>query len=105
MIYTINNIKIHVGIDAASNWSLLDKNPSYIWMHLKSFPSCYVIIESDCPGETVLYESALLCKKHTKYRNVPNLYVIYTHCNNLIKGKEIGTVIIKSKRKVNKIKV
>jgi predicted ribosome quality control (RQC) complex YloA/Tae2 family protein len=41
-----NNIPIIIGKNAQENWDLLSKNPNFTWLHLKSFPSCHVIIES-----------------------------------------------------------
>ena len=33
-------------MEKEKNWDLLSKNPNFTWLHLKSFPSCHVIIES-----------------------------------------------------------
>ena len=72
---------------------------------LNSFPSCHVIIENDNPDEDTLTYAAELCKSNTKYRNLKNLKVCYTKCNNLKKGSDIGSVIYKSKRKVKTITI
>lgn len=43
-----NNILFSVGQNAQDNWNMLEQlekiNSNYIWFHLNSFPSCYVIM-------------------------------------------------------------
>ena len=75
-----NEIIFYIGQNAQENWNILDTskklNPDYIWFHLNSFPSCFVIMYS------TLYElkpnnindylnyGAYLCKQNTKYRSL-----------------------------------
>ena len=110
-----NDIKYVIGQNAKENYNILDQaykiNCDYIWFHLNSFPSCFVIMYS------TLYElkpnnindylnyGAYLCKQNTKYRNIPNLKICYTLVSNLIKGEKVGSVHYKSNRKVNTIKI
>lgn len=100
-----NNNKIIIGQTAEENWNIIDFECDYIWLHLNSFPSCHVIIENDNPDEDTLTYAAELCKNNTKYRNLKNLKVCYTKCNNLKKGSDVGSVIYKSKRKVKTITI
>lgn len=98
-----NDITIIIGQNAQENWDLINFDCDYIWLHLNSFPSCHVIIEDNNPEQEVLEYAAQLCKENTKYRNLKNLKICYTKCNNLKKGKDIGSVIYKSKRQVKTI--
>ena len=47
----IDDIVIKIGQTAQENWTLLNTNGNYIWMHLNSFPSCHVIVETEEPSE------------------------------------------------------
>ena len=98
-----DNITIKLGENAKENWKLLNTNPNFIWMHLDSFPSCHVIIETENPSKDVILIGATLCKSHTKYKNIKNIKVCMTTCGNLKKGENVGSVIFKSKRKVSYI--
>lgn len=89
-----------VGKNSKENWELLEESQEYMWFHLDSFPSCYVICCDENPSNECLIYGAQLCKLNTKYRNLKNIKVNYTKLSNLIKGKEEGSVFIKSKRKV-----
>ena len=42
----LNDTIIKVGATADENWILVDSNKEYTWLHLNSFPSCHVVIES-----------------------------------------------------------
>jgi len=103
----IESYTVYVGQTKKENWELLDEsNASDIFFHLRSFPSGYVIMKSkegDVPSQKVLNQCAQLCKQHTKYKRMSSLYVDYTPCDNLIKGNNVGEVIYKSNRKVNKL--
>ena len=95
-----NDIQIIIGQNARENWDIINFGCDFIWLHLNSFPSCHVIIEDNDPDQEVLEYAAQLCKNNTKYRNLKNLKICYTKCNNLKKGTDAGSVIYKSKRKV-----
>ena len=93
---------IYIGCNAQENWELIDKsNKSDMWYHLDSFPSCHVV----CNDLNKLRYCAELCKSHSKYKNLHNVKVCYTPINNLIKGDTAGSVVYKSKRKVQKIMI
>lgn len=99
------NTTIIIGENAQDNWDIIDFESEYIWLHLNSFPSCHVIIKNTNINNNILLYAAHLCKHYTKYRNLKNVKVCYTKCNNLKKGSDIGSIVYKSKRKVNTITV
>ena len=101
----LNDTIIKVGANADENWMLVDSNKEYTWLHLNSFPSCHVVIESTEPTQEEIIFAAQLCKQNTKYRNLRNLKICYTTCGNLKKGVKAGSVIYNSKRKVKYIVV
>jgi hypothetical protein len=108
------NIKFLVGQNSQENWDLLDSckqiNNNYIWFHLDSFPSCYVIMCSSLADiscielkNTLINYGAELCKKNTKYRNLSNLKICYTSLKKLKKTNKIGEVNIIGKRNIIKL--
>ena len=99
------NTTIIIGENAQDNWDIIDFESEYIWLHLNSFPSCHVIIKNTNINNNILLYAAQLFKHYTKYRNLKNVKVCYTKCNNLKKGSDIGSIVYKSKRKVNTITV
>jgi predicted ribosome quality control (RQC) complex YloA/Tae2 family protein len=103
----IQGILCKIGCNAIENWELLEKsNENNLLFHLTSFPSCYVICESmngDNINLEIIRQCAILCKNNTKYRNLKNIKVDYTTCNNIIKGDKIGEIIYKKNKKVKKI--
>ena len=99
------NSKIIIGQNAKENWDLLDNNDNFLWFHLKSFPSCHVIILNENPDETTIQKAAELCKENTKYKSLKNIKVNYTSIKNIKKSKEIGSVEFKSNKKVFTIAV
>lgn len=100
-----NETRIIIGQCAQENWDIIDFDSNRIWLHLNSYPSCHVIIEDENPNMDTIMYAANLCKDNTKYRNLRNLKVCYTKCNNLIKGPDIGSIIYKSNRQVKTILV
>jgi len=101
----IQNINCLIGGNSKENWNLLENvKPEYLFFHLSSFPSCYLIYESNkIPNVEIIKEIASLCKKNTKYKNVPNIKVDYTLCDNIIKGDIEGEIYYKSNKKIKKI--
>jgi hypothetical protein len=103
-----------VGKNKIENWKLLEEskenkeNNHYIFFfHLTHFPSCYVFLYTQNDSkelkkelEKEIIEASIICKNHTKYKNLRNLSVDYTDINNIIKGEEIGEVIYISNKKV-----
>ena len=103
---TVEGIKVLLGQTALENWSLLDlSDPSFIWMHLKSFPSGYVIVCHPEPTKEVLFQAAKLCHQHTKYKNLRQIKISKTHCSNVKKGDKPGEATFVSNRKVSDFKL
>ena len=79
------------------------ENDKYIWFHLNSFSSGYVIMCSTVNDidksqlNDYLYYGAELCKNNTKYRNLKNLKIIYITLKKLFLTDTIGEVIISGK--------
>jgi hypothetical protein len=106
-IVEYNNIVYVIGENAKDNWDILDlykkEDDKYIWFHLNSFSSAYVIMLSTIKDinksklNDHLHYGAELCKNNTKYRNLKNLKIIYTTLNKLSKTDTIGEVIISGK--------
>ena len=117
-IEEFNNVSYVIGETSKENWEILDlyksKNPNFVWFHLNSFPSCYVIMLTTIdnivnePSKYInisnyLNYGALICKKNTKYRNLLNLKICYTTLSKLQRGEKIGEVKIIGKYKIIKL--
>jgi len=112
------DIIYYVGRNAKENWELLDnmklKNDKYIWFHLNSFASPYVIMEAsiddieeqkDISGNKIssnifLTYGAELCKKYSKYKFMNNIKIMYVNIDKLTKSDKIGAVNVKGKVKL-----
>jgi hypothetical protein len=111
------NVKYFIGNNAQENWDLLDKsqkiNQDYIWFHLNSFPSCYVIMYSTIKDLESLYSQneieeflnygANLCKENSKYSYLNDLKILYSPLKKIKKTEKVGEVIISGKRKTIKL--
>ena len=104
-----NEVTYCIGKNAQENWDILDQlkkeNENYVWFHLNSFSSCYVIMKCSLEElnelnekEQYLIQGAKLCKENSKYRGYTNLKVIYTTLKKLTKTDKVGEVIISGKR-------
>lgn len=93
---------VKIGENASDNWTLIDEaEPDYYWFHLTKFPSSHVILcHTGDITKSIILECATLCKEHSKYKNLKNVKVDYTHCKNLIKGSKVGEVYFKKYRNV-----
>lgn len=108
-----NEIKYIIGESAQENWNILDNankiNNDFIWFHLNSFPSCFVIMYSNIENlrdnslNDYLTYGANLCKQNTKYRNLNDLKICYTSLKKLKKTNKIGEVIISGKKNIIKL--
>ena len=105
----IQNINYKIGQNAVENWTIFENSkPSYLFFHLSSFPSCYVILEWEdeyYPDLSVIKEASELCKNNTKYKNLRDIKVDFTQCGNIEKGEVVGEIIYKSNKKVNQVKI
>ena len=101
------NFIYKLGENAKENWKLLDESKEhYLFFHLQSFPSGYVILEHNNDyTEEIIIKAGELCKNGTKYRNLKNIKIDYCRCDNIIKGEKIGEVEFKSFRKVKQLKI
>lgn len=107
-IIEYNDISFVIGQSSKENWNILDVykkiNDKYIWFHLNSFPSCYVIMLSDnINNMDLLNYGAFLCKNNTKYRYLKDIKICYTTLNKIKKGNKIGEVEIIGKRNCIKL--
>jgi len=105
--FIFDNFVCKLGQNANENWSLLDNaREHYIFLHLTSFPSGYVIIEYEKEHTFfMIYTAAQICKDNSKYKYLNDLKVDWCRCDNLQKSDKIGEVYFKSNRLVKQIKV
>ena len=111
--FEFENVKFLLGQNAEENWNILDEaqkiNPDYLWFHLNSFSSSYVIMYSsiqdihDSSLNDYLIYGANLCKTNSKYKNLNDIKICYTCVKKLTKTEKIGEVTIKGKCKIIKI--
>ena len=107
-----NNIKYYIGENAQDNWDLFEKskeiNENYIWFHLNSFSSPYVIMyacldEIKMNIDSYLNYGANLCLKNSKYEYLKDTKIIYCELKKLKKGNKVGEIIISGKKKLIKV--
>ena len=117
MIVTYENIIFEIGQNAKENWEIFDKNKeinsNYVWFHLNSFPSSYVIMKitilelnekySKSEIDNIIYFAANLCRENSKYNFLKDLKIVYTILKKLEKGHQEGEVIISGKRNLIKL--
>lgn len=102
----LNNCTIKVGENASENTLLIKKsNPKYYWVHLDSFPSGHVVVESEIYDESVIMQACILCLENTKYKHLKDVYFCVTQIKNLKLSETLGEVIFCSKRRVLRIKL
>ncbi len=92
---------VSIGENSIDNWKIIDSShQNDLWFHLDKFPSSHVILHcgndkiSDI-GKNVLIECANYCKSHSKYKNMDNIGIIYTHIKYVRKGEKTGSVYTK----------
>ena len=107
-----NNIKYYIGQNKQDNSQLLNTamsiNNNYIWFHLNSFPSPYVIMyatleelkNNDISINHYLQFGAKLCKEHSKYKFLKNIKIMYVPIKKLTKTENLGEVNISGKIKI-----
>ena len=105
--FIFDNFVCRLGQSAKENWSLLDNaREHHIFLHLRSFPSGYVIIEYEKDHTSfMIYTAAEICKDNSKYKSLRDVKVDWCKCGNLEKTDKIGEVYFKSNRLVKQIKV
>lgn len=100
---------IYIGTSAKENWDILSvASQNDIWFHLGgSFPSPHVILHLPENMKTkkipkkLIYKCGLLCKMHSKYKNINILDVIYTEVKNVTKANKIGAVYTKKTKTIS----
>ena len=110
-------IKYYIGSNAKENWDLLDimrlNNENYIWFHLNSFASPYVIMVAtfdtiksiyDISGNIItenefLIYGAELCRKYSKYKFMNDIKIMYVPIKKLTKSDKVGEVLVSGKSK------
>jgi hypothetical protein len=114
-IVEFNNVKYYVGQSAKENWKLFDDskkyNDNYIWFHLDSFPSPYVIMyttlvelqNSDISVNQYLHFGAELCKENSKYKFLKDIKIMYVPIKKLTKTENVGEVDVAGKVKTLKL--
>ena len=101
-----NEINIKIGKNSKENWDLIkNSQEEWLWFHLKSFPSCHVIVESEIITKDLIYQGAKLCKENSKYKNHKNLKISYCKIKNIQLGEKEGSVCFKSNRQVKEVKI
>ena len=111
----LNNVKFYIGQNAQENWKLLEDsaniNPDYIWFHLNSFSSPYVIMYATIAELQTTHEplnqhlqfGAQLCKENSKYKFLKDIKVMYVPIKKLTKTEMVGEVHISGKAKLLKL--
>lgn len=111
------DIIFEIGQNAKENWEIFEKNKEinsdYVWFHLNSFPSSYVIMKisllelkekySKSEIDTIFNYAANLCREHSKYKFLKDLKICYTSLKKLNKTLKIGEVTIKGKKNIIKL--
>jgi predicted ribosome quality control (RQC) complex YloA/Tae2 family protein len=106
------NFIIQVGQNAKENWELIDGADDFdLWFHLDSGPSAHVIIKEilnkknhfvinndffGYPRELITMGSTY-CKSNSRCPT-SKVSIIYTTIENISKGKDIGSVIVKTSK-------
>jgi len=102
----VEEVPVRRGCNAHENWDLIDSSdPSWLWLHLDSFPSPHVVVEHEAPSGDVLLAAAEFCRDGSKYHRLRNLKVCYTKVSNLKKGGAPGSVEYRSNRQVRTIRL
>lgn len=95
------NVIIKLGENACENTELIKiSSPDFLWIHLKSFPSGHVVIESDNCNQSQLKIGMRMCLDGTKYRNMKDVKFSVTKISNIVCTKKKGEVQFKSNKKV-----
>ena len=104
--FTFKEINIFLGENKDDNWNLIETScGNDFFVHLNSFPSGHVKIQTDIFNQEIILHAGNICKQYSKYKNLRDLKICYTKYSNVLKGKEIGEVVFKSNRKVKYLKL
>jgi len=97
MIIIINdNITYRLGKNAIENFKLIDDaDPDDWWFHLDEHPSGHCIIDSNVINDKMKIFAGNLVKENSKLKNNKNVKIVFTQIKNLVKMKEVGSVLLK----------
>ena len=114
--FIYKNIVFKIGKNKIENDVLLQisikENLHYIWFHLDSFSSGFVIMYETIDNlkrvhgfhaneiSDILMYGAKLCLDNTKYRDLKNIYVIYSPLHKIKTTQTQGSVIVLGKKKL-----
>ncbi|AYV85097.1 MAG: hypothetical protein Satyrvirus3_28 [Satyrvirus sp.] len=95
-------VQFLIGKSSENNWQIYkESSTNDTIFHIDKFPSAYVILNvpmDKLTNELVLV-AANLCKSKSKYKNVPNIGILYTQISNTVLGSKSGSFIINSNHK------
>lgn len=97
--------EIIVGRNSKENWNLIDVSEKEdLWFHVENIASCHVFIKKpficNIFPKDVIIRGAQLCKEYSKHINNKKVKIIYTTIDNIKKAKDIGSVTILNKKKL-----
>jgi len=100
--HIINDITYKIGKNALENTELINlSNSNWYWFHLEKFPSCHLVICAEELTNEMICNAGELVKQNSKYK-FKNIGINYCKIDNLILGKEPGSVCFKSNKQVKK---
>jgi predicted ribosome quality control (RQC) complex YloA/Tae2 family protein len=98
----IDNITYKVGKNAKENTELINlSNTNWYWFHLEKFASCHVVVCTEELTNEMIGIAGNLVKENSKYK-FKNIGINYCKIDNLLHGKEPGSVYFKSNKQVKK---
>jgi len=107
MVKVIENeiYRIQIGQSAQENWDLIDSAHALdLWFHLEKFSSPHLILHMhmhDIPSNKIIYECAQMVLENSKYKNLKNIYVIYTFIKHVKKdSSKVGSVFTSNTKKI-----
>jgi predicted ribosome quality control (RQC) complex YloA/Tae2 family protein len=102
----VDGYTIRVGRNARENWEMFDRaNECDLLFHLSSFPSPYVIVETnnELVVKSIIEKCANLCKQYSKYSKWKRIKVDYSRVDNIRKGEKVGEIFYLSNKKISQI--
>jgi hypothetical protein len=100
--HIISEITYKIGTNASENTELINlSNSKWFWFHLEKFPSCHVVVCAEELTNEIISNAGELVKQNSKYK-FKNIGINYCKIDNLIHGKEPGSVYFKSNKQVKK---
>ncbi len=109
MVKVIENemYRIQIGQTAKENWDLIDSAHALdLWFHLEKFSSPHLILHmhdnfQEKASNKIIYECAQLVLENSKYKNLKNIYVIYTFIKHVKKdSSKVGSVFTSNTKKI-----